>query len=825
MTTIQTNIRWASNTEELTRNLKQGIDTLDVMRKAVDRTAQSLGGEGLLTAANRITVAIKEMGGVQRLTTAEQERNLATLDKAIQKYEALGRVAPTAVKQTADALRQAIAVTQSSTNATEQHVVAHSKLGEVLKLNIPLTRELSARFTENIGVLGAWGGAIAAVAIGFEAVKKGIEFGEKVAENAKTLRALSNETGIGVEKIQQLAAATTDFNITQEQLARGIYQLSRRVAGDDQSAAAAFRLMGISMRDLKDEAPDEIFEKTLRAVNAIPDPLTRSAVAADLFGARFAQALLAIGPEFDELLEKVKQSGEFMSQDAVQGAARFSDAMDHLGLRIKAVAGEIIAPLLEQMAEFIEKSKQMPSIGPAPSGPLPFAASGKLTIAEAQQQLKEKGPATGHLAEMQKQFADATAMSNILGTLRKEFVALTPEQNKYLQSLAALGKEFLNEKNIIGTGITSQQLSAFKEAFGQNEQAAKALQKAIDLVAQAQVSYGDTLKSIAPAAAAEIQDLMRRGLWLDAMAPKYGVNEAQVKALAMQIQVETEIMKLATGATIGLTSSTEKLGQVDIETIGTIKAKTKAEDERLAVLAKLAELQTQMAGKVDTHLLPGDAANELGEVNAGLAETERLAKQTHTVFQLLDTDLGLLGNTGSDTFNKVVRIVQAVIRALEQMLAATLAETTALAALNFLKGVQIGLSFLAFVNTGGVITPQGKVQHFDRGGMVSPFGGPPNSKDTVPIWAMPNEMFINPVQQARLFHIIDGQIPAMGAAGGNVVENHYHSHAWDLRQAVITNEQGLDRLSREVAKRNATGVARNYDSTNTRGRAGYGLRS
>lgn len=107
MATIQGNIRWADNTQELKKNLLEGIGVIDVMKASVDRTATAMGGQGLFLQANKLTQAIDQLGGVTKLTAAEQDRASATLDKAIEKYKTMGMTAPPAMVELRDAMKGA----------------------------------------------------------------------------------------------------------------------------------------------------------------------------------------------------------------------------------------------------------------------------------------------------------------------------------------------------------------------------------------------------------------------------------------------------------------------------------------------------------------------------------------------------------------------------------------------------------------------------------------------------------------------------------------------------------------------------------------------
>lgn len=107
MATISHTIHWASNTEELKKQLLSGTGSIIAMKEAVDKTARSLGGEGLFKAANNTTAAVMQLGGASKLSAAEQARVNTQLDKAIEKYRLMGKEPPAAMLELAKATKQA----------------------------------------------------------------------------------------------------------------------------------------------------------------------------------------------------------------------------------------------------------------------------------------------------------------------------------------------------------------------------------------------------------------------------------------------------------------------------------------------------------------------------------------------------------------------------------------------------------------------------------------------------------------------------------------------------------------------------------------------
>src|SRR6185503_17250192 len=116
-------IRWSDNTKELTEHLKQGLNQIEATKAGAEKMAQALGGGKLIQAAHNWTAAVQLMGGAEKLISSERERGNALLTKAIDKYTALGQVAP-------QAMRDLAAATKGAADAAGSGGGAFSTLGQ-----------------------------------------------------------------------------------------------------------------------------------------------------------------------------------------------------------------------------------------------------------------------------------------------------------------------------------------------------------------------------------------------------------------------------------------------------------------------------------------------------------------------------------------------------------------------------------------------------------------------------------------------------------------------------------------------------------------------
>ena len=85
----------------------------------VERLAKGFSGDRLISTANNLVAAVHKVGGATKLTNAEQTRLNGTLTKAIEKYAALGKVAPKAMVDLARQTQAAVKPTATlSTQVT-----------------------------------------------------------------------------------------------------------------------------------------------------------------------------------------------------------------------------------------------------------------------------------------------------------------------------------------------------------------------------------------------------------------------------------------------------------------------------------------------------------------------------------------------------------------------------------------------------------------------------------------------------------------------------------------------------------------------------------
>ena len=133
-----------------------------------------------------------------------------------------------------------------------------------------------------------------------------ISFTEHTLEAAHSLELLSLQSGVSVEDLQTLGAATEEYGLSSERLGQVIFQLSRRIAGGDDSAATALHMMGLSLSEVQSLDPENLFLTVARSLGTL-EGSARDLAATDLFGGRIGKQVLAFSTDVDGAMTAVKK--------------------------------------------------------------------------------------------------------------------------------------------------------------------------------------------------------------------------------------------------------------------------------------------------------------------------------------------------------------------------------------------------------------------------------------------------------------------------------------------------------------------------------------
>lgn len=293
-------VRVAASVAELKKNLAEGKVQIETTTAAMQRMATGLSGDKLIQKAHDITAAVQSIGGASKLTDAEIGRVNATLDKAIQKYERLGKEAPPAMV----ALRDATVQTEKPTSLLDSVV---GSLGP----------KILATFSV---------GAVTAFAKGL------IDQGSVVAD-------LAQRYELSTGAVQRFKYAAELGGATLDDVSKAVRFASDALGGgDNKSFNAALEKAGLSAAQLRAMKPEDVFLAITDAVKQIEDPFLRANVAQDLLGKNASVLMPAIRDGFRE----VGASATQMSGEAVTAMDWIGDKLSTFGPYVKTVVANNI---------------------------------------------------------------------------------------------------------------------------------------------------------------------------------------------------------------------------------------------------------------------------------------------------------------------------------------------------------------------------------------------------------------------------------------------------------------------------------------------------
>lgn len=129
--------------------------------------------------------------------------------------------------------------------------------------------------------------------------------------------------------------------------------LNSAVLSDSDETREVFKQLGLSMEELNGLTQESQFEKVIRAFQQMPAGAEKSALAVKLFG-RNGQDLLPLlnssADSIDEMRQRAEELGLIMSDDAIDAAVAYNDALDDMDKTFKAVKYTVGAEFMPVMA-------------------------------------------------------------------------------------------------------------------------------------------------------------------------------------------------------------------------------------------------------------------------------------------------------------------------------------------------------------------------------------------------------------------------------------------------------------------------------------------
>ena len=270
-------------------------------------------GAGVVARANAAVKAVADLGGMTKLTAAEQAKYNAILQQGMDIYTARGREAPAALAAEAAAAKQATAT------ATE----FSSALG-----NIP---GLLTNIAGSLGIAFSIGGLVSAV-------KSTVQWGTDLENTA---------TGIGMntEQLQRLQFAWKTTGASEQAGLNAIQMMLERIGAG--TADAAIARLGLNLQRIETLRPDEQFLAITSALAQVTSETDRAALGAEIFGKGWKSIMVSVANG----MAAMAAQAPVLADAEVAQLARIQGAFENLKARAEVFFGASVAGIADIAAE------------------------------------------------------------------------------------------------------------------------------------------------------------------------------------------------------------------------------------------------------------------------------------------------------------------------------------------------------------------------------------------------------------------------------------------------------------------------------------------
>ena len=308
----------------------------ELLTEAIGKTTTKL--DALKQAQQQLNEKMQNGGEVNQKEYRELERQIAVTEASLSKLK-------NEAKATGDQMKQ-------SSFDVEKLAEATKKVGEV---TATATKALVNFTIQGVKVMA---GAVATASASI--VKLATDAG-KLADDLNTL---SSKTGLSTKQLQEFQYASELIDVDVSTLAGSLQKLTsnmskaKKGSGD---AYEAFKDLGVEFQNTDGSLRDneEVFSEAIKALGNIANETERDATAMKLFGksATELNPLIEGGIDtLDEMSQKANKLGLILSQDALDGANKFNDALDKIKANGKGLFSVIGTEIAGQLAPSLEQA-------------------------------------------------------------------------------------------------------------------------------------------------------------------------------------------------------------------------------------------------------------------------------------------------------------------------------------------------------------------------------------------------------------------------------------------------------------------------------------
>lgn len=190
------------------------------------------------------------------------------------------------------------------------------------------------------------------------------ELSRASAEQAKSQEQITKATGLQAETgvalraaIQDLTAGGTDFTSATRDVTDAVTQFQQQIVQARLSAGETrdtFATLGITLEDLNKLSIDQLLEKVADGMKGVADETDRATVNQKLFGEEGGRQFSLVLPKLQEYKQRVKETGELLSGDALKASKAFNDAFNQLGGVLEGLKTQLGADVIPLFVDLIK---------------------------------------------------------------------------------------------------------------------------------------------------------------------------------------------------------------------------------------------------------------------------------------------------------------------------------------------------------------------------------------------------------------------------------------------------------------------------------------
>ena len=181
----------------------------------------------------------------------------------------------------------------------------------------------------------------------FSVVRRFFDYAQKaLIEMTKSLDVLGKTAGnLGVTTayMQKLDFAARHTNTDISSVVTGFERIKNaaaKAAAGDKSAVKLFHDMSISISEIRDMSPEQLFDRVSRSLSSMTGALERDRLSSELFGKSFSK-LNNFLTDYQLLGDQLQSNGGIISEDDINAAAQISDAWTDIKQSITAIVANM----------------------------------------------------------------------------------------------------------------------------------------------------------------------------------------------------------------------------------------------------------------------------------------------------------------------------------------------------------------------------------------------------------------------------------------------------------------------------------------------------